>query len=59
MTVTAVAGSGFQFSNWSGDLSGNINPTTITMDSDKNITANFGAVFYNPVYIGDQYHWHR
>jgi len=41
VSVTAVPNSGYQFSGWSGDASGTSNPTTITMDSDKSITANF------------------
>lgn len=35
---------GYVFSEWSGDLSGSMNPTNITMDADKNITANFTPV---------------
>ena len=31
-------------SGWSGDFSGAENPVIITMDSDKNITANFVQV---------------
>ncbi len=41
VTVTATPGSGYTFSSWSGDLSGSTNPTTITMDGNKSITANF------------------
>ena len=41
VTLTAVGTPDFAFSNWSGDASGNTNPLIITMDSDKNITANF------------------
>jgi uncharacterized repeat protein (TIGR02543 family) len=41
VTITATPNSGYQFSNWSGDASGTTNPITITMDSDKSITANF------------------
>lgn len=41
VTVTANPASGWQFSGWSGDLSGSTNPATITMGSDKAITANF------------------
>jgi len=42
--LTATANSGFfQFSNWSGDLSGNANPQSLTMNSPKNVTANFTA----------------
>ena len=39
--LEAVPVSGYHFKNWSGDLSGTTNPTTILMDCDKNITANF------------------
>jgi PKD repeat protein len=41
VTPNAVPGSGWQFDNWSGDLSGTANPTTITMNSNKTVTANF------------------
>ena len=41
VTVTASADAGFVFGGWSGDLSGNVTPTTITMNSDKNVTASF------------------
>jgi uncharacterized repeat protein (TIGR02543 family) len=40
-SVTAAPNSGYQFSGWSGDVSGTDNPVTIIMDSDKSITANF------------------
>jgi uncharacterized repeat protein (TIGR02543 family) len=41
VTLTAAPGTGFRFSDWSGDLSDGTNPTTITMNSNKTITANF------------------
>jgi hypothetical protein len=41
VTLTAYPNIGYSFSNWSGDASGSANPFTITMDSDKEITANF------------------
>lgn len=44
VTITATADSGNQFSSWSGDLSGSANPTTLTMDANKSITANFTAL---------------
>ncbi|MFQ5865527.1 MAG: immunoglobulin domain-containing protein, partial [bacterium] len=44
VTLTAVPDAGFQFSGWSGDLSGTTNPDTLTMDSDKNVTATFTAL---------------
>jgi len=44
VSVTATTSSGYQFSSWSGDASGTTNPISITMDSDKSITANFSAI---------------
>ncbi len=44
VSVTATPNSEYQFSEWSGDASGTTNPITITMDSDKSITANFSAI---------------
>jgi hypothetical protein len=41
VTLTAVPSAGWQFSSWSGDLTGNTNPATITMDSNKTVTATF------------------
>jgi len=41
VTLTATADAGWQFDHWSGDLTGTSNPATITMDSDKTITAVF------------------
>jgi uncharacterized repeat protein (TIGR02543 family) len=43
VTVTAGNNYGYEFNNWSGDASGTANPITITMDSDKSVTANFSA----------------
>jgi YD repeat-containing protein len=40
VTLTAVNGSQ-TFSGWSGDLTGNTNPTTIVMDGNKSVTATF------------------
>jgi uncharacterized repeat protein (TIGR02543 family) len=44
--LTATANSGYAFSHWSGDASGSSNPTTITMNSNKSVTANFTASGY-------------
>ena len=41
VTLTAFAGLGYEFSNWSGDASGSTNPLTVTMSSNKSIIANF------------------
>ena len=41
VTLTATPASGFEFSGWSGDLSGELNPAVVIMDADKNVTATF------------------
>ena len=41
--LTAIADAGYTFSGWSGDLSGSVNPTSVTLDSEKSVTANFLA----------------
>ena len=44
MTLTANPSSGYEFTGWGGDLGGTTNPTTITMDGDKTVTAAFAPV---------------
>jgi len=39
--LTATPASGWQFSGWVGDLNGDTNPTSITIDGHKTITAVF------------------
>jgi len=39
----ASASSGYHFTGWSGDLSGTVNPATITMNGNETITANFAS----------------
>jgi hypothetical protein len=39
--VTAVAAEGWSFAEWSGDLSGSTNPTSVVMDGPRSITATF------------------
>ena len=41
VTLTATPNSGSQFDGWSGDISGTSASTTVTMISDKSVTANF------------------
>ncbi len=42
--ITATAGAGWEFSGWTGDLSGDTNPAQLLMDGNKSITANFKEV---------------
>ena len=44
--VTATPNSGYSFTGWSGGLTGTINPATVTVNSNLNITANFSAATY-------------
>jgi len=39
--LSAIAAFGWVFDHWSGNLSGNVNPVTISITEDKNITAHF------------------
>ena len=39
VTVSAGANTGYSFANWSGALTGNTTPTTITMDGNKSLAA--------------------
>jgi len=41
VTLTANPDSGYQFKEWTGDIAGSENPVTITIDADKNVTAEF------------------
>jgi uncharacterized protein YfiM (DUF2279 family) len=41
VTLTANPASGWSFKEWQGDLSGNTNPITITVDENKQVTAIF------------------
>lgn len=44
VTLSAIADSAYEFIKWEGDLTGSVNPTTITMDGNKSVTAVFDAV---------------
>ena len=41
VTLTAMPGTGSHFTGWSGDLTGDVTPESLTMDSDKSVTAGF------------------
>jgi uncharacterized repeat protein (TIGR02543 family) len=44
VVLTPTPATGYEFSSWSGDATGSNNPLTVTMNDDKNITANFTAI---------------
>jgi len=44
VSLSATASTGYSFSNWSGSLTHSTNPTSITLDQPKSVTANFSAV---------------
>ena len=44
VVLTPTAAIGFVFSSWSGDATGTASPLTVTMNANKNITANFTAI---------------
>ena len=41
--LTASANTGYHFTNWNGDASGTVNPTTITMNGNKTVSASFAS----------------
>ncbi|MFC1937825.1 leucine-rich repeat domain-containing protein, partial [Chloroflexota bacterium] len=47
VNLSATPNAGFEFSHWSGDASGTSPLTTITMDTNKDVTANFSQITYN------------
>ncbi len=47
VTLTASQAAGYSFTSWSGDASGSANPTTVTMNANKSVTANFGELRYS------------
>ena len=42
--LTAKADNGYTFEGWSGDTSGTANTVSITMNANKNVTANFSLI---------------
>ena len=44
--LEAVPAPGYNFNNWTEDLSGTTNPTTIVIDCNKKITANFSRIMH-------------
>ncbi|MFC1995156.1 hypothetical protein ACFLVK_01970 [Chloroflexota bacterium] len=54
VTLAASAGSGYDFSFWSGGASGSSPSTPVTMDSNQSVTANFVAEGVTPEPSGDE-----
>jgi len=44
VSIRAIPNSGYRFTGWTGAETGTTNPITVTMDSDKSITASFTAI---------------
>jgi len=53
VSVTAVAEYGYEFTGWSGAATGTANPVTITMDENKDLTANFALASWAFIDIRD------
>lgn len=49
VTLTATAASGYTFDYWGGDTSGSSTTVTLTMDSDKSVTAHFKVIEPEPI----------
>ncbi len=47
VNLTAVPNQGWKFNHWKGDLTGNNNPISILVDSNKSIIANFSQIKYS------------
>ncbi|WP_342039365.1 InlB B-repeat-containing protein [Pontibacter indicus] len=44
VTLTAIPANGYQFTGWTGDASGDVNPLKLIMDADKNVSATFELI---------------
>ncbi len=53
VTLTANPDAGYVFDQWSGDLSGDQNPTLIIMNNDKSITAIFSSTLNSALVNGE------
>jgi|GEM_PF-608320 len=45
-TITAVPSAGYVFSGWSGAVTGTTNPVTVSMTSNRSVTATFTQITY-------------
>ena len=51
VTLTATPDAGWQFSQWTGDLTGSTNPATIVMNANKSVTAVFVQATSGPTVL--------
>ncbi|MBI2425525.1 MAG: hypothetical protein HYV27_22055 [Candidatus Hydrogenedentes bacterium] len=54
VSLTAVPNANYTFTSWSGDLSGSTNPSNITLNANKSVTASFTQKTARPFYMGFQ-----
>jgi hypothetical protein len=54
VSVTATASANYRFGNWGGDASGTANPITVTMNSNKTVTAGFFRIISPPADLRGQ-----
>lgn len=55
LTLTPTPAEHHEFTGWTGDVESTANPLTITVDGDKNITANFAKKQYTlTVFVNDE-----
>ncbi|MFP4163866.1 MAG: InlB B-repeat-containing protein [Chitinispirillaceae bacterium] len=54
VSLTASPADGYVFSGWSGDVTGTANPISVTMNSNKVITADFSAESTTPTEPGSE-----
>ncbi|HOV49718.1 MAG TPA: InlB B-repeat-containing protein [Candidatus Cryosericum sp.] len=52
VTLLAVPASGYVFTGWSGGLTGHTNPSTITMNANKSVTAMFAVAPARTLKVG-------
>jgi hypothetical protein len=57
VTLTASPASGYTFEYWSGSVSGTTSTITITMDSDKSVTAHFMQVLFSDDFSDESSGW--
>ena len=54
VTIQAMPDSSHVFSGWTGSVTNQENPVTLTMDNDKTITANFKKALFPPVSVSGE-----